>query len=266
MSSFPYGADPLRPKSFLGLSSAPSRRWFVAYVSGVNTGVGAGLGRHQLIFLGLENLILSSITFTGAGTAVGGGARWAGRGKRQQEILQRAEDAVNAYAAEQSAAELLAASAEASSLYHLMMNDTIPQLLSAETPFSLNDIERAWGTLEGFNADIYFTGIQSFKLTMHSHFSYFESEKRYFTEHRLSNNSGGGIGVGYAKLPGRFTIGETFSLYDEGGRSPDPHARPYRMIPMVHPYIAELPPAAADASVPASALAAIPGLSVGASN
>lgn len=72
----------------------------------------------------------------------------------------------------------------------------------------------------------------------------------------------GSIGLGVGNMFGQFSVEEHYSLYHEFGRSRDPLDRPYRLIPNVHPYIAELPPSASGAPVPPAALRRIPGLAV----
>jgi hypothetical protein len=262
MTEFPYGADPTNPNSFLGLSNALSRRWFVSYSGGLNVGLGLGAGYHTFIFLGLENLVISVVSMRGGGTVVGAGASRVGRTRRQKIIIDSVEKVNNYYDAARDYLDLDREAQAAVSLYRTMMNDTVPTLVTAQIPFSLNDIGAAWATLEGYNADVYVAGAQVYWLTMHNRVSYFGSDRKYFYEKRLANLDGGAIGVAYAKIFGKLDVGETHSLYDAFGRSSDPNERPYRRIPSVHPYISELPPASSDGEVPPGALRTIRNLNV----
>ncbi|WP_274354466.1 hypothetical protein [Roseinatronobacter alkalisoli] len=153
---------------------------------------------------------------------------------------------------------LNAAGESAYDLYNEMMTNTVPTLVTARTPFSLLDVSQAWGMVEGFNADIVISGAQLYWLTMHNNFRFLSSDRIYMERQRVANLSGGGIGLGIGNLFGQFAVSDNHSLYHAFGNSRDPFDRPYRLIPNVHPYLAELPPISSGAGVPAAALRRLP--------
>lgn len=254
MNEFPYGSDPLRPHSFLGLYNAPSRRWLVSYWAGFSIVA----GYHSFIFLGLENLAIGKAYLRGVGLNVNFGARRLGRTPRQEQVIERTENIINNYDAARDYLDLNAATDSASNLFRAMMNETIPTLVTARTPFSLLDVEQAWGMVEGFNADIYVAGAQVYWLTMHNEPRFLNSDRKYMERQRVSNLDDGSIGAGVGNLYGNFSIAEYYDLYSAFGTSHDPNERPYRRIPNVHPYISELPPARSSGAVPQAALQRLP--------
>jgi hypothetical protein len=250
MDKFPFDNDPARPGDFLGKATTKSKRWLISYWGGASL----IFGYHSFIFLGLDNLNIASVQLTGGGGNVGWGAKKLGRTKRQAELLDMGEKGLNNYASETSRGDLAEAANSPEALYRAMMDDSIPHYVTARVPFSLDDVGKAWGLVEGFNADIYIAGAQMYWLTMHNEKSFLMSSKKYLARQRLANLGGGGFGAGIGNLFGQFTVLRYHSLYHSLGQSHDINARPYRTVPSVHPYLAELPPANASLTAPQSAL------------
>lgn len=256
MSQFPYGADPRKPHSFLGMFNAPSKRWLISYWGGYSLLA----GYHSFIFLGLENLNIASVQLTGGGLNASWGAKKAGRTTRQEELLDLGENAVNKYDAAKDYLDLDEADDSPIELYRAMMNNSVPTLVTAMTPFSLLDVSQAWGMVEGFNADAYVAGAQIYWLTMHNNFRFLNSDRKYMARQRVANLDGGGIGAGVGNLFGKFSVERYHSLYHALGTSSNVNDRPYRTVPSIHPYIAELPPVHASLEAPEPALQRIPSL------
>jgi hypothetical protein len=248
--TFPYGADATNPNSFLGLFNQPSRTWYVSYVAGFSIVA----GYHSFIFLGLENLVIAKVYLRGAGVNANVGARRLGSTPRRQEALDALEEAVNNGDAASDYFGLNEASSAAVSLYREMMENTVPTLVTARSPFSLLDVSQAWGMVEGFNADVVLAGAQVYWLTMHNRFRFLNSDRVYMERQRVANLDDGSIGLGIGSMFGQFSVEESHSLYHAFGQSRDPLDRPYRIIPNVTPFIAELPPARSLAPVPPAAL------------
>jgi len=254
MFDFPYGNNPEQPYMWLGNFNAPSRRWFVSYWAGFSLVA----GYHSFIFLGLENLTIAQIHLTGAGVNVNWGAKRAGSTNRAEEVIEAGEEAVNNFDAAKDFLDLNASGSKASTLYSTMMNDTLPTLVTARTPFSLLDLSQAWGMVEGFNVDVYIAGAQVYWLTLHNNFRFVNSDRKYMERQRVANLDDGSIGAGIGSLFGKVTVEKHYDLYHEFGKSNDKNARPYSRIPAVHPFIAGLPPAQAGAPVPPSTLQRLP--------
>lgn len=254
MSRFPFGNDPAKISYWQGLHTTKSRVWDVAYSAGISLVI----GKHTLIFMGLENLQIGVVSITGAGLTAGVGTKAMRRGSGAggavpRELMDRtiegAEDLLNTtdYFGDIDNVE----DAKSGLALLALMNQN-PSRIVAEIPFSFRDIETAWGSIFGFNIDILLAGIQKYWIDMSP--DVIAGDRMYFRDQSVYNLDDGSIGAGLGTLHGKWAVERTYNLWDETSAAAirqlglkarpfeTPDIRPNSTIPnAIHPFLRDLP-------------------------
>lgn len=254
MSRFPYGNDPADVSFWLGLHTTKSRLWSVAYSAGLSLGI----GKHTLIFMGLENLQIGVVSITGAGLTAGIGTKAMRRGSgaggavpREQieRTIEGAEDVVNN---SDYFADVQSVDDANSGLALLALMNQNPSRIVAEIPFSFRDIETAWGSIYGFNVDVMLAGIQKYWIDMSP--DVIAGERMYFRDQSVYNLDDGSVGAGLGTLHGKWNVERSYDLWSETSDAAmrrlgldarpyeTPDIRPNSVIPnAIHPFLRDLP-------------------------
>ena len=254
MNRFPFGNDPANVSFWLGLNDTKSRVWDVAYSAGMSLVI----GKHTLIFLGLENLQIGVVSITGAGLTAGIGTKAMRRGsgagggiprEQLERTIEGVEDLINNsdYFGDVQSVE------EANSgLALLQLLNQNPSRIVAEIPFSFNDIQTAWGSIYGFNIDIMLAGVQKYWIDMCP--DVIAGDRMYFRDQSVYNLDDGSVGAGLGTLHGKWTVERSYDLWSETSAAAmaelglthrpfePPDIRPNATIPnAIHPFLRDLP-------------------------
>lgn len=251
---FPYGNDPRTVGSWLGLANAKSKRWSVAYSAGISLVI----GKHTMIFMGLENLQIGVVSIAGAGLTAGfgtkgmrrgGGANGQIRNEQIERAIEGTEDFINNsdyFGDVQSVEDARSGRA----LLQLMNQNS--SLIIAEIPFSFNDITTAWGSIYGFNVDVMLAGIQRYWIDMSP--DVVAGDRMYFRDQGIYNLDDGSVGAGLGTMHGKWNVERTYDLWHELSEAEfatlglsarpfeTPDIRPNSNIPnQIHPFLRDLP-------------------------
>ena len=251
---FPWGNDPREISRWLPLNNTKSKRWSVAYSAGISFVI----GKHTLIFMGLENLQIGVVSITGAGITGSYGTKGMRRGTgangqiRNEQIeraIEGAEDFINNsdYFGD---VQTVDDAHNALALMHLMNQNS--SLIIAEIPFSFHDITTAWGSIYGFNVDVMVAGIQRYWIDMSP--DVIAGDRMYFRDQGVYNLDDGSVGAGLGTLHGKWNVERSYDLWGELSQAAmlslgltarpfeTPDIRPNSNIPnQIHPFLRDLP-------------------------
>lgn len=254
MSVFPFGQDPAEISNWLGRYDSKSRVWDVAYSAGMSLII----GKHTLIFLGLENLQIGVVSIMGAGPSTGVGTKAMRRGsgaggaiprETMDQAIERTEDMINT---NDYFGDAMSVEDAKTGLELLSLLNQNPSRIVAEIPFSFFDIERAWGSIYGFNVDVMLAGIQKYWIDMCP--DVIAKDRMYFRDQSVYNLDDGSVGFGLGTLHGKWSVERSYFLWTETSEVAfrklgltarpfeTPDIRPNSIIPnAIHPFLRELP-------------------------
>lgn len=254
MSRFPHANDPADVTSWLVMQTTKSRIWDVAYSAGISLVI----GKHTLIFMGLENLQIGVVSIAGAGLTAGVGTKAMRRGsgaggavarEQMDRLIEGTEDLINN---SDYFGDVRTVEDAHSGLALLQLMNQNPSRIVAEIPFSFNDIRTAWGSIYGFNVDVMLAGIQKYWIDMSP--DVIAGDRMYFRDQSVYNLDDGSVGAGLGTLHGKWTVERSYDLWHETSQAAmrqlglnyrpyeTPDIRPNSTIPnAVHPFLRDLP-------------------------
>lgn len=245
---FPFGNNLVDRDNWLGRLDTKSGNYIISYEGNFSV----VCGYHSFILLGLDSLTISIISLTGCGPSVGlpVGKAIGALNPRRSRAMEQMWDTQSDVRALDGHLDLDREQAghESGIQLYAKMRQGLAQTLTVHKPFSMNDLWGSSGAVVGAEVE----ARNSASIYMVEASDGFLGSELLFGQNTVVNQGTGTVSASIGGLIGVWTIDRTFNLYVEIGarthrdcliaNSSPAYSQPYRIIPNIHPVLAELPP------------------------